>query len=329
MRRRLRRAARRRPLARGRRTCARRARAARAPGSGRRRRGDGRRRRDPGAAAARMAERLDLPWSLRRRRALSPPDRRRRQRRPSKKLLVAAVEAEGQEVLGWRDVPVEATQAGATAQLHAPVMNTALRRARRGCGRPGRVRAQALRDPACRRAACGTRSGRAELLVAHGRLQGDADGAAAPAVLPRSAGSRLRGALALVHSRFSTNTFPTSWPIRIAWSRTTASSTPFAGTRTGWAPASHSSRRLFGDDLQEVHSGDPAGGSDSATFDSVSSLLVLSGRLPHALTTTTPEAHVQMLPARARGLLRLPRLPMILEPWDGGPPQSPASPTDV
>ena len=46
--------------------------------------------------------------------------REARRRAELEELLAAAVADEGQEVLGWRDVPVEPTQAGATAQLHAP-----------------------------------------------------------------------------------------------------------------------------------------------------------------------------------------------------------------
>ena len=62
----------------------------------------------------------------------------------------------------------------------------ALRRGRAGArGRPGRLRAQALRDPPPGRARRGPRPRRADLLLVPGRLQGDAVGAAAAAVLHR------------------------------------------------------------------------------------------------------------------------------------------------
>ena len=54
--------------------------------------------------------------------------------------------------------------------------------------RPGRVRAQALRDPPPVRARGRRRRDHPELLLPHDRLQGDADRAAAPRLLPRPAG---------------------------------------------------------------------------------------------------------------------------------------------
>ena len=59
---------------------------------------------------------------------------------------------------------------------------------RRRRGRPGRVRAQALRDPPPVRARGRPRRDRPELLVPHDRLQGHADRAAAPRLLPGPAG---------------------------------------------------------------------------------------------------------------------------------------------
>ena len=115
-------------------------------------------------------------------------------------------------MLGWRDVPVDPHAPGETAQLFAPCIRQlfvgAARRAR-----PGRVRAQALRDPPRRRARGRRRARDPELLVADDRLQGHAHarrscGATSPTCATRAS----RAALALVHSRFSTNTFP-SWEL--------------------------------------------------------------------------------------------------------------------
>ena len=56
--------------------------------------------------------------------------------------------AEGQRVVGWRDVPVDKDYVGITANLYAPyIKQLVVAASRRARGRPGRVRAQALRDP--------------------------------------------------------------------------------------------------------------------------------------------------------------------------------------
>ena len=127
-------------------------------------------------------------------------------------LVERTIADEGQRLLAWRDVPVDEQHVGETAKAYAPG-HPAGRRRRRARARPGRVRAQALRDPPRGRARGGRRPRRPELLVAHARLQGDALGAAARrASTPTSPTRCFASALALVHSRYSTNTFP-SWEL--------------------------------------------------------------------------------------------------------------------
>ena len=68
-------------------------------------------------------------------------------------LLERTVRAEGQRVLGWREVPVDPEQSGEVAARCRPE----IRQLFVGAGaeqadRPGRLRAQALRDPPCVRA---------------------------------------------------------------------------------------------------------------------------------------------------------------------------------
>ena len=82
-----------------------------------------------------------------------------------------------------------ATTARAVAPDRAAARRRRLARAR---GRPGRLRAQALRDPPGRRARRRARPRDPELLLADDRLQGDADGAAARGLLPRPAATRAR-----------------------------------------------------------------------------------------------------------------------------------------
>ena len=91
---------------------------------------------------------------------------------------------------------------------------------------------------------------------------------------------RLKSALALVHSRFSTNTFP-SWELAHPY-RMIAHNGEINTLRgnVNWMRARESqlASELFGDDLEKVLPVVRAGGSDSATFDNVLELLVLGGR---------------------------------------------------
>ena len=101
-----------------------------------------------------------------------------------------------------------------------------------------------------------------ELLVADDRLQGDADGAAArAATTPTCATSGIESALALVHSRFSTNTFP-SWELAHPY-RMIAHNGEINTLRgnVNWMRARESqlASELFGDDLAEGAAGRPPG----------------------------------------------------------------------
>ena len=107
-------------------------------------------------------------------------------------------------MLGWREVPVNEGACGSAAARCRPADRPAVRRRRRRARRPGRLRAQALRDPPHRRAR-GPRGPRhPELLQPHDGPEGDAHRAAAAALLPGPA-RRARGepararALALLH----------------------------------------------------------------------------------------------------------------------------------
>ncbi len=91
---------------------------------------------------------------------------------------------------------------------------------------------------------------------------------------------RLASRLALVHSRFSTNTFP-SWELAHPY-RMIAHNGEVNTLRgnINWMRARESqlASELFGDDLEKVIPVVREGGSDSAVFDNVLELLVLGGR---------------------------------------------------
>src|SRR5262249_2697032 len=99
-------------------------------------------------------------------------------------------------------------------------------------------------------------------------------------------------ALALVHSRFSTNTFP-SWA-RAHPYRYIAHNGEINTLRgnVNWMTARERlfASGLFGDDLKKLLPVIDQSGSDSAMFDNALELLALTGRsLPHAVMMMIPE----------------------------------------
>ena len=125
--------------------------------------------------------------------------------------------------------------------------------------------------------------------------------------------------LALVHSRFSTNTFP-SWPLAHPY-RMIAHNGEINTVRgnRNWMKAREA--QLKSDLLGDIESLKPIvtkGGSDSASFDEVVELLYLAGRsLPHAMMMMIPEAwekHSDIDPAR-RNFYEYHS--MLMEAWDG------------
>ena len=125
--------------------------------------------------------------------------------------------------------------------------------------------------------------------------------------------------LALVHSRFSTNTFP-SWPLAHPY-RMIAHNGEINTVRgnRNWMKAREA--QLYSELLGDIDSLKPIitpGASDSASFDEVVELLYLAGRsLPHAMMMMIPEAwekHTDIDPAR-RSFYEYHS--MLMEAWDG------------
>src|SRR6185503_3137876 len=113
---------------------------------------------------------------------------------------------------------------------------------------------------------------------------------------------RLESALALVHSRFSTNTFP-SWPLAHPYRYIAHNGeiNTLKGNRN-WMRAREAllASDLFPGELDRAFPICTPDGSDSASFDEVLELLALGGRsLPHAVLMMIPEAwenHASMSP---------------------------------
>ena len=136
---------------------------------------------------------------------------------------------------------------------------------------------------------------------------------------PDLADERVESALALVHSRFSTNTFP-SWPLAHPYRFIAHNGeiNTVQGNRN-WMRAREAllkSELLPG--LERAFPICTVGGSDSASFDEVLELLHLGGRsLPHAVLMMIPEAweNHETMDAAKRAFYRFHS--SMMEPWDG------------
>ncbi|HVZ34681.1 MAG TPA: glutamate synthase central domain-containing protein, partial [Polyangiaceae bacterium] len=247
-----------------------------------------------------------------------PRDARRRAE--LEQLLVARVEGEGQDALGWRDVPVAFDQIGRVAREAAPVIRQlfvgagadlkdtdAFERKLYVTHRSAEIASQEeLTIPSCS----------ARTVVYKGMLSARQ---VAP-FYPDLQDERMESALALVHSRFSTNTFP-NW--RLAHPFRLMAHNGEVNTLQGninWMRARQAqlASELLGDGLGKVLPVIRPRGSDSATLDNVLELLVRAGRsLPHALMMLVPQAFQgrKDLPQEVVDFYRYHAC--LMEPWDG------------
>jgi glutamate synthase domain-containing protein 2/glutamate synthase domain-containing protein 1/glutamate synthase domain-containing protein 3 len=235
-------------------------------------------------------------------------------------LIEKTVAAEGQRPVWWRDVPVDDRYVGEIAAMSAPVIRQLIVEA----GEEVTDQAAFERKLYVIRRLIERESG-AELaipsfssrtLVYKGMLTAPQ----LPRYFPDLRDPRVTSRLALVHSRFSTNTFP-SWELAHPY-RMIAHNGEVNTLRgnVNWMRARESqlASDLFGDDIAKVLPVVRQGGSDSATFDNVLELLVLSGRsIPHAMMMMVPEAYRTRkdLDPDVKGFYDFHSC--LIEPWDG------------
>ncbi len=225
---------------------------------------------------------------------------------------------EGLEVLGWREVPVDDTTLGATARSVMPAFAQLF-----VAGKGARVGGMALE----RLAFCLRKRAESETdvyfpslssrtLAYKGMLTTDQ----LDQVFPDLTDERVASAMAVVHSRFSTNTFP-SWPLAhpFRFIAHNGEINTVMGNRN-WMRAREAllESDLIPGDLERLFPICTPGASDSASFDEVLELLHLGGRsLPHAVLMMIPEAwenHADMDPQR-RAFYEFHST--LMEPWDG------------
>ncbi len=252
-----------------------------------------------------------------------PPDAE--QRRACMTIIEEAVAEAGQRVIGWRDVPVDARAVGEVARGTLPVIKqiyvgmvrvppSAFERKLYVIRKlaENRIREQIV-DP---EGYFHVVSMSAETIVYKGLL------------LPRQVASfyadlnapNFVSAIALVHSRFSTNTFPT-WDLAQPFRYTCHNGeiNTLRGNRN-WMEARRSQLQSakFGGDVQRLFPIIVPGGSDSAQFDNMLELLHLGGRsLPHAMMMMVPEAweNNPLMSDDRRAFYEYSAA--LMEPWDG------------
>ncbi|HSZ05906.1 MAG TPA: glutamate synthase large subunit [Solirubrobacteraceae bacterium] len=237
-------------------------------------------------------------------------------------LLERIVLAEGQRLLGWRDVPIAEEHTGEVAAACRP----AIRQLFVGAGPEQELDRDAFERKlyVIRRISDLTAPEPGLYVVSSSSRTLNYKGMLISFQLAQFytdlRDERTKSALALVHSRFSTNTFP-SWelahPYRVICHNGEIN-TVMGNVNWMRARESELHSELFGDDLQKILPVVTPGNSDSATFDNVLELLMLAGRsLPHAAMMMIPEAYRDRddLPDYLKGFYAFHSC--IMEPWDG------------
>ncbi|WP_327119603.1 glutamate synthase large subunit [Streptomyces sp. NBC_01341] len=224
---------------------------------------------------------------------------------------------EGLDVLGWRQVPVTPDILGNGARAVMPEFRQLIVAGGGSAGIALDRKAFVLRKRAEREAGVYFPSLSARTIVYKGMLT---TGQLEP-FFPDLSDRRFATAVALVHSRFSTNTFP-SWPLAHPYRFVAHNGeiNTVKGNRN-WMKARESqlASSLFGEaQLDRIFPVCTPDASDSASFDEVLELLHLGGRsLPHSVLMMVPEAwenHASMTPAR-RAFYQYHST--MMEPWDG------------
>ena len=221
-------------------------------------------------------------------------------------------------VLGWRELPTTPELLGTTARSVMPTFRQLFVAAK-----AGRVLGLALERMAFRlrkRAEKETEtyfpslSGRT--ITYKGMLTTDQ----LDKFFPELTDPDLASAIGVVHSRFSTNTFP-SWPLAHPYRYIAHNGeiNTVQGNRN-WMRAREAllASDLIPGDLEQLYPICTPGASDSASFDEVLELLHLGGRsLPHAMLMMIPEAweNATTMDSQRRAFYEFHST--LMEPWDG------------
>ena len=250
------------------------------------------------------------------------------ERAECERIVGEIVAAEGQRLLGWRTVPTDNSDLGATARASEPAM----RQVFIGVG------ANVADAQAFERKLYVIRKQAENAIRYSGKVQGGNrfyvaslsyktliyKGMLVPsqveAYFPDLKHPAMETGLALVHSRFSTNTFP-SWE-RAHPYRYMAHNGEINTLRgnINWMHARQAMFQsdLFGDDIKKILPVINTDGSDSAMFDNCLEMLVMTGRsLPHAVMMMIPEPWTNHESMSDEKKAFYEYHSCLMEPWDG------------
>ena len=218
--------------------------------------------------------------------------------RAAQKLVIEnIVKEEGQNVLGWRNIPVNDASIGPTANNSRPHIEQIFiaRNKQLATNESFERKLYIIRKRAERKNSSDYRESiyfpslSGSTFIYKGMLLG----AQLDSVYPELLDDRMESALAMVHTRFSTNTFP-SWPLSqpFRFVAHNGEINTLRGNRN-WMKAREAlcESRELEEDLKKVFPVVTEGASDSASFDEVVEFLHMTGRpLPLAVLMMIPEA---------------------------------------
>jgi glutamate synthase (NADPH/NADH) large chain len=245
-----------------------------------------------------------------------------------KRILEKYVKRQGQNVIGWRKVPTDPVLAdvGPTAMKGEPAIEQLFVTSAPGCDRTTfcrqlyLIRKQAYhainKENLKERSKYYVCSFSSRIIIYKGQLTAPQ----VPLYYPDLRNPAYTSHLAMVHSRFSTNTFP-SWeraqPMRFMSHNgeinTLRGNVNWMAAREGQLES-----ELFGDDLKKLLPITDLSTSDSGVFDNVLELLLMAGRsLPEAVMMMIPEAwqNHESMPENKRAFYEYHSC--LMEPWDG------------
>jgi glutamate synthase domain-containing protein 1 len=239
--------------------------------------------------------------------------------------LEEAVEEKGHRLLGWRKVPVDRSVPGAAARAVEPFVEQIVVGASREMELEAferelflvrRVATRKLRQLGIVDTEFHVCSLSARTIVYKGQLTPEQ----LPRYYPDLRDPRFTSTLALVHTRFSTNTMP-SWrrsqPFRVLGHNGEINTLQ---GNVNWMRAREPllASQALGDDLQTLIPVIDSTTSDSGVLDNVLELLVRSGRsLPEALLGLVPQAWENDADLSPEVRAFFEAQSMLMEPWDG------------
>ena len=250
-----------------------------------------------------------------------------KERELCKKVFEEIIKDQGQDILGWRKVPVDDTGIGRTARATEPEIEQIF------IGRSKDIKDQLQFErklyvirKLVENKVCSLDIGQKSYFYIPNISSRTFcyKGLLTPEQVEKFfvdlSDSSIESAITLVHSRYSTNTFPT-WDLAqpFRYLAHNGEINTLRGNKN-WMRAKEGllESSLFGDDLRSMLPTIVSGGSDSAMIDNVLELLVLSGRpLDLVMTMLIPPAweHNQLMSIKHRDFYKYHAC--LMEPWDG------------